>query len=422
MRRRTAATWATQGLCAQQRSLHRPARQAEAAVRARVDATYCASVVNWPTAGRASAGAGKDRQAHCMRNCRLPPRAGPQADRLAPAGDVVQHAWPGGGRQYAQALDRTRWGRGATAGTLRAAHQIDHSPGGDGNRCRGLEAMQQRMDGARPGGGQGSQSQRHDALTLVRPAPRASTFTSERRTGGGRGGGGSVGSPMRCTPLATPPSVCRAGPHLLPNCSESRHLNAVGTPRSRRAMGVSTGAIRGADDARQDAHFAHVAQEFRVRRERTDLNTGVKSIEYAYGITSLAATCPPQQLLAWNRGLGDRVEEPASPRPARYGAQRGRRRGRTGAEQALRYFSLAIRPAEATSAHHYPKSHQRPRLLPNPALRQHSEAVILGNHETGRLRPAPGHSATFLSSRSAFKTHGIWRCWESEIPEARRRG
>ena len=50
-------------------------------------------------------------------------------------------------------------------------------------------------------------------------------------------------------------------------------------------------------------NFAHVAQVFRVRRERTDLNTGVKSIEYAYGITSLAATCaPPQQLLAWNRG------------------------------------------------------------------------------------------------------------------------
>ena len=50
-------------------------------------------------------------------------------------------------------------------------------------------------------------------------------------------------------------------------------------------------------------NFAHVAQVFRVRRERTDLNTGVKSIEYAYGITSLAATCAtPQQLLAWNRG------------------------------------------------------------------------------------------------------------------------
>ena len=49
-------------------------------------------------------------------------------------------------------------------------------------------------------------------------------------------------------------------------------------------------------------NFAHVAQVW-VRRERTDLNTGVKSIEYAYGITSLAATCAtPQQLLAWNRG------------------------------------------------------------------------------------------------------------------------
>ena len=35
-----------------------------------------------------------------------------------------------------------------------------------------------------------------------------------------------------------------------------------------------------------------------------------------------------------------------------------------------------VRPA-TTSAHHYPKSHQRPRLLPNSALRQHSEAVRL---------------------------------------------
>ena len=49
--------------------------------------------------------------------------------------------------------------------------------------------------------------------------------------------------------------------------------------------------------------FAHVAQVFRIRRERTDLNTGVKSVEYAYGITSVAAKgASPQQLLAWNRG------------------------------------------------------------------------------------------------------------------------
>ena len=50
-------------------------------------------------------------------------------------------------------------------------------------------------------------------------------------------------------------------------------------------------------------NFAHVAQVFRVRRERTDLKSGEQSIEYAYGITSLAAEgATPQQLLAWNRG------------------------------------------------------------------------------------------------------------------------
>ena len=50
-------------------------------------------------------------------------------------------------------------------------------------------------------------------------------------------------------------------------------------------------------------NFAHVAQVFRVRRERTDLKSGEQSIEYAYGITSLAAnSATPQQLLAWNRG------------------------------------------------------------------------------------------------------------------------
>ena len=50
-------------------------------------------------------------------------------------------------------------------------------------------------------------------------------------------------------------------------------------------------------------NFAHVAQVFRVRRERTDLKSGEYSVEYAYGITSLAAaSATPQQLLAWNRG------------------------------------------------------------------------------------------------------------------------
>ena len=50
-------------------------------------------------------------------------------------------------------------------------------------------------------------------------------------------------------------------------------------------------------------NFAHVAQVFRVRRERTQLKSGDYSAEYACGITSLAAaSATPQQLLAWNRG------------------------------------------------------------------------------------------------------------------------
>ena len=50
-------------------------------------------------------------------------------------------------------------------------------------------------------------------------------------------------------------------------------------------------------------NYPHVAQVFRVRRERTILKSGQQSVEYAYGITSVAAECgSPQQLLAWNRG------------------------------------------------------------------------------------------------------------------------
>ena len=46
--------------------------------------------------------------------------------------------------------------------------------------------------------------------------------------------------------------------------------------------------------------YPHVAQVFRVRRERTILKTGEKSVEYAYGITSVAAKCgSAKQLLAW---------------------------------------------------------------------------------------------------------------------------
>ena len=50
-------------------------------------------------------------------------------------------------------------------------------------------------------------------------------------------------------------------------------------------------------------NYPHVAQVFRVRRERTDLSSGTTSVTYAYGITSVAAEdASPKQLLAWNRG------------------------------------------------------------------------------------------------------------------------
>ena len=50
-------------------------------------------------------------------------------------------------------------------------------------------------------------------------------------------------------------------------------------------------------------NYPHLAQVFRVRRERTDLKSGSKRVTYAYGITSVsAASAAPQQLLAWNRG------------------------------------------------------------------------------------------------------------------------
>ena len=50
-------------------------------------------------------------------------------------------------------------------------------------------------------------------------------------------------------------------------------------------------------------NYPHVAQVFRVRRERTILKTGEKSVEYAYGITSVKAEYgSAKQLLAWNRG------------------------------------------------------------------------------------------------------------------------
>ena len=53
-------------------------------------------------------------------------------------------------------------------------------------------------------------------------------------------------------------------------------------------------------------NYPHVAQIFRVTRERIDARrnaTGETSIEYVYGITSVPAQrASPQELLAWNRG------------------------------------------------------------------------------------------------------------------------
>ena len=49
--------------------------------------------------------------------------------------------------------------------------------------------------------------------------------------------------------------------------------------------------------------YPHVAQVFRVRRERTDIKSDAKSITYAYGITSVSsADASARQLMAWNRG------------------------------------------------------------------------------------------------------------------------
>ena len=53
-------------------------------------------------------------------------------------------------------------------------------------------------------------------------------------------------------------------------------------------------------------NYPHVAQIFRITRERTDARrngTGKTTIEHVYGLTSVPADCAsPEQLLAWNRG------------------------------------------------------------------------------------------------------------------------
>ncbi len=50
-------------------------------------------------------------------------------------------------------------------------------------------------------------------------------------------------------------------------------------------------------------NYLHVAQVFRIRRERIDLKSNTHSVTYVYGFTSVAAKhASAQQLLAWNRG------------------------------------------------------------------------------------------------------------------------
>ena len=67
--------------------------------------------------------------------------------------------------------------------------------------------------------------------------------------------------------------------------------------RPTEGLGVSTGAISRCSP-RSPRRSAHVAQVFRVRRERTDLKSGEYSVEYAYGNSLAAASATPQQLLA----------------------------------------------------------------------------------------------------------------------------
>ena len=181
-----------------------------------------------------------------------------------------------------------------------------------------------------------------DAGRAPRPAcrSRASIFTPERRTGGGLRTAGVVPisgavitlDALHTTRNTTVSIVEQHGADYLADrqgeCSETYEALAsiaVGAGRCRallrgirrRAMAYRPAPYRGAHPARQGLNFAHVAQVFRVPRERTDLKSGEYSVEYAYGITSLAAeSATPKQLLALeSRPLGDRVEEPSSPRP-----------------------------------------------------------------------------------------------------------
>ena len=162
-------------------------------------------------------------------------------------------------------------------------------------------------------------------------------------------------------------------------------------------------------------NFAHVAQVFRVRRERTDLKSGEQSIEYAYGITSLAAEgATPQQLLAWNRGhwaiesknhhRRDKTlcEDACTARSGLAPANRAtcnnivlalilggttpRRPCATSHYAGAKPSRRCSRPAEATPARHYPSA-QRPRLFPITAPRHPSarfrHAYLIPSAATG---------------------------------------
>ena len=163
------------------------------------------------------------------------------------------------------------------------------------------------------------------------------------------------------------------------NCSETFEALASMPGRRCRALlrGPAAGPwayrpapYRGADDARQDAQL--VVFRVRVQEHR------VRASPHWPPPAAAAAT--------QSRPLGDRVEEPSSPRqdplPPVWRAAASRHRpqqhralilhhrrwdnaaqalGCAGAKPSRRCW----RPAEATSAHPQPT---RPRLLPNPAL------------------------------------------------------
>ncbi len=160
--------------CALQRSLHRPARAAEAAVRARVRR-------------RARDPAPRGELAACCR-----PMGGDQVDKRSLYEERADHHRRGQGRKPLAPCGRccptcvarwrppsTRkprcWGRGQPPhGTLRAP-QIDHSPGGDGNRCRGA-------------GGDATTARVHP--TTARCATRLVDYRADQN-GGQRTAGGS---------------------------------------------------------------------------------------------------------------------------------------------------------------------------------------------------------------------------------------